>query len=291
MPTNSNETSFWRMVLATTSDAVYYLDAQGCYRYANPAALQVLDRALEDVLGRTWQEIGLDPFSMSQIEAQRLQVMTTGEALTAGIVFYSRGEWRHFEHVISPVQQADGAVIGIYAVARDVTERKLIESRLAQLTRFHDTLSHARQAMLHVSSADELFERICAILTEHGHLMGAWIILFESGRALRIVAHRGAAEFIELFPVDLDRTTLAGCGSTAQAIREGRHHVHMLQGAPADARETLATRIGIQASAAFPIQQDGEVIGALSVLFGQAEEVSGDVIALLDGLVHDMGSR
>ncbi len=289
MPTNPNETSFWRMVLATTSDAVCYLDAQGRYRHANPAALQVLDRALEDVLDRTWLEMGLASGSMSQFEAQRLQVMTTGEALTAGIAFHSRGEWRHFEYVISPVKQADDTVIGIYAVARDVTERKLIETRLAQLTRFHDALSHARQAMLHVSSADQLFERICAILIEHGHLMATWIVLFESGRDLRIAAHRGAAEFIELFPVDLDPTTSAGCGSTAQAIREGRYHVHMLQGAPADARETLATRIGIQASAAFPIQQDGEVIGTLGVLFGQAEEVIGDVIALLDGLVRDMG--
>lgn len=286
----TEETSLWRSVLTTTSDAVYYLDVQGRYRYVNPAALRVLGRELHDVIGKTWQEMGLDAQSMSLIETQRLTVIATGQPSTSECTYLTQGELHQYEFVISPVKRGAGdEVIGTYTVSRDITQRKQTEAKLAQLTRYYNTLNHARQAILHAKSPQSLFESICAILTEHSHLLAAWIILHDSEKGrVSMVAQKGAEQFTAAFSVSMDPNIPAGCGSTARAIREGRYHVHMLQGAPANEREEYAVKVGIRASAAFPIRQAGEVIGALTVLFPQAEEVTDDTIGLIDGLMHDI---
>src|SRR4029077_13005605 len=59
--------------------------------------------------------------------------------------------------------------------ARDFTVQKEFEHELARLARLYAALSQVNQAIVRMPTRDELFQKVCRILVEHGGFHMAWI--------------------------------------------------------------------------------------------------------------------
>ena len=131
-----------RAVVEGTSDAVYVKDRQGRYRLFNTAASRITGKNSDAVLGRD------DTFLFDADEATTVMdgdrfVMETGRTTTYEEYLTSAtGEKMIFLSTKGPLSDEHGNVVGIFGVARDITERNRREIERTELER---KLQHAEK--------------------------------------------------------------------------------------------------------------------------------------------------
>jgi diguanylate cyclase (GGDEF)-like protein/PAS domain S-box-containing protein len=116
-----------RRLLDLVPDVVFLLDAEGRYRYANRAALGYLRRPLEEVLGRTDEEM-FPAAASDTIRRHREAAIASGrpQRSTYSLPMPS-GETREWEVDFVPVTEEQVGFTGLAGVARDIT--RLSETR------------------------------------------------------------------------------------------------------------------------------------------------------------------
>lgn len=116
-------------ILASTSDALYYIDNEGRYRYVSRKGAEILSRPPSDILGKTGEEFGLPPNTNQQVEKLRQRVLSSGTPVRG--TFHYPPE-KTYEYIIAPVKDANGILQGTVASLRDITEREQILEELRQ---------------------------------------------------------------------------------------------------------------------------------------------------------------
>jgi PAS domain S-box-containing protein len=120
----------FQQMIEAAGDAIYTVDRNGCFSYANPRAGQLLGFAGDDVIGKhfaenvlpTWQEY-VRSFYLRQCRDRIAQTKLEFPVFTA-----EGGEiW--IEQITNLIVEND-TLIGFQGIARDVTERKLAEQSL-----------------------------------------------------------------------------------------------------------------------------------------------------------------
>ena len=130
-----------RTICESSPDFIFVKDSNHRLQFANPATLQVIGLPEKDVIGRTdveWAvlERGADKAS-AIAEAEALmandrRIMATGSPETIEEVFTSPAGQHIHQSVKTPMRDANGAVIGIIGVSRDITDVKRAAGVLQQ---------------------------------------------------------------------------------------------------------------------------------------------------------------
>ncbi len=117
-------------IMEGTSDAVYIKDLQGRYLLLNAAASRFVGKSPDEVLGHDDTFIFPHDDAKAVMEGDRA-VMAGGQTVTyEEHVTTADGERRTFLATKGPLFDAEGVVSGLFGIARDITERKLMEDRL-----------------------------------------------------------------------------------------------------------------------------------------------------------------
>ena len=128
----SENQTLLQTIMDSTSDPVYVKDPAGRYLVFNPAAERVTGRAAADVLGK--DDFFLFPPDEAAVvmegdrTAMSQPVPTTWEEHVTG----ATGETWTFLSTKGPLRAVDGSLIGLFGVARDITERVRVEARLRE---------------------------------------------------------------------------------------------------------------------------------------------------------------
>jgi len=122
-------TELLRAVCEGTTDAVYVKDRAGKYLLFNPAAGLFVGKHPKDVIGRTDAEL-FDSASATAIAAFDDGVMESGLPLTQEENLTAAGTTRTYLSTKVPQRDAEGTVIGLIGIARDITDRKRAETEL-----------------------------------------------------------------------------------------------------------------------------------------------------------------
>ncbi len=141
-------------------------------------------------------------YSAEEMIGQSFWVTVPGDrsdpALGAIPDFRAGGEFVHYEAIrirkggarivvavsVSPVRGPDGAVTGLFAIVRDITEQKRTERALA-------ALSETTMAALRAADEASLCQRICEIVVDEGGYLTAEIALQAGGLDLGPIARAG----------------------------------------------------------------------------------------------------
>ena len=119
-----------------TPDAVYAKDRAGRYIFMNRFAATLIGRAQEDVLGRTDLELFGHEIADGIVGMDR-QVLETETTMSKEEDLALAGEGRRIFHTVkSPLRDANGQVIGVCGVSRDISERKISEQQLDHLAHY-----------------------------------------------------------------------------------------------------------------------------------------------------------
>jgi PAS domain S-box-containing protein len=125
-------------LLESVPDLISIHDGAGRYLYASPSIMRLVGRTREEVLGRTWREIGLMPDALLPMTQAGEQAMATGEPVIGEVSLASPEGTRRYEYTLSPVRDREGHIAAAIAVVRDITQRQLDKAErerlVAQLT-------------------------------------------------------------------------------------------------------------------------------------------------------------
>jgi PAS domain S-box-containing protein len=120
-----------RGITEGTTDGVFVKDLQGRYLMINSAGAAFAGRSVDEFLGKT----DLDLFSPDTAEVvmeKDRQVLMQGVTQTFEESGTANGVSRVYLSTKGPYRDADGRIIGLLGVARDITERKRAEEEMRQ---------------------------------------------------------------------------------------------------------------------------------------------------------------
>ena len=202
------------------------------------------------------------------------------------------GTYRWFLIRGVPLLGADGEILKWFGTCTDIEEIKQGEEKTARLTQLYAALSQCNQAIVHSTSAEELFPQICRVAVEFGGMQMAWIAMVdEQSREVHPVASFGSGtEYLDEIFISTESADPFGRGPTGTSIREGKPvWCQDFQNDPSTApwRERGALS-GWASSASLPLRLRGRTVGALTVYSGHSGAFDKGARDLLEEMADDI---
>jgi PAS domain S-box-containing protein len=134
-----------------TSDAVYVKDLQSRYLMANSVTCSFLGQTRDKVIGK--DDTGFfSPEDAREIMTGDRRILESCETLTFEECLTIKGQIHCFLTTKGPVRDPKGNTIGVFGIARNVTEQKQIEQALRESERkYRELVEHANSIILHWS--------------------------------------------------------------------------------------------------------------------------------------------
>lgn len=127
-----------RSISENSSDVMFAKDRAGRLQFANPAALALIGKPLEEVIGKTDIELLENEDAARQVMANDQRIMEANQAEEVEeAVPLPDGTARVWLSQKRPYRDRSGHVIGLLGVSRDITDRKNAENSVRAA---HDTL-------------------------------------------------------------------------------------------------------------------------------------------------------
>ncbi len=212
----------YRALFDSSLELVYVLDFEGTFLDANPAALELIGYSKEDI-GRLNVASLFDPEDISQVTEMLNKAGVPGlyKEMMEFKLLRKDGSHVYIEAQSSLIRR-DGKPYAIQGIARDITERKMFEQKLAEMAT-HDFLTglpnrillndrftmalaqaHRNKHRLAIIAID--LDRFKSVNDTLGHQAGDDLLksialrLKESVRSSDTVARMGGDEFLLLMP-------------------------------------------------------------------------------------------
>ncbi|MBG0776532.1 MAG: PAS domain-containing protein [Desulfovibrionaceae bacterium] len=147
---------FQQHMLDSISDIAWAVDREGRFIAVNEPFVHAWRLEGEDLVGRTAQSVWGEDLAQVFLDHDQ-EVLSTGQRKVAEEVVVNGDRTAWVETVRTPLRAADGALLGLVAVARDVTERKKAVDRL--LYTRHELETRVRQRTHDLEEANELLRR------------------------------------------------------------------------------------------------------------------------------------
>ncbi|HEY9879366.1 MAG TPA: PAS domain S-box protein [Leptolyngbyaceae cyanobacterium] len=163
-------------ILSASTDNIYVFDRLGRYSYVSTGGALVLGFQPEQILGKTWHDLGLPAELMSQVDAQREQVMQTGQPLKGETYFAAPDGDHYYEYILTPLHNSTHGVDAVVAVSRDITDRKRMEAALQESQLLFQSFMQHSPATAFVKDADGRYVYVNALVEQmFNRPFGDWV--------------------------------------------------------------------------------------------------------------------
>ncbi len=283
-----------RSIASTLPDVVWSVAIPSHkVNYVSPAA--------ESVFGKTDEQMSRSFSEWSDLlhPDDRSHVLEKWEHATHGAPFETeyrivtpQGGVRWIQTRGRCATDAGGAVVRIDGMARDVTQEREQEERIAHLTRIRSVLSGINSITLQVHERDELLRETCRIAVEQGGFGMVWIGLLDAGgRNVKVAAHHG---FAPDAPGELQLPAGSGTGiqsrAGCRAILDGIPIVDndLAEVPPDNQLRRLAVGRGYRSVIALPLIAAGATTGVIIMYAREVDFFNADEVKLLSELAGNI---
>jgi len=269
----------------------------------SPLRLLYVSRAFEAVWGRPLADLHRNPdvwLEAIHPEDREEVARCWEEALRGGPfdavyrIARDNGDLRWIYDRAMAIRDQAGTVTRLDGLARDITEIKLQERRIARLSRIHAVLSGINAAIVRIRDRQELFAEACRIAAEHGGFAIAWIGLLDPGTMkITPAAYSGvdAESLVVQGPDTAGIDPEPGQSFAERAIREMRPAFsNDIASEPTRGgeRRKEALRRGYRSLIVLPLVVDGAARGILSLFAVERDFFDDEEIKLLTDLADDI---
>ncbi|MCX6950898.1 MAG: PAS domain S-box protein [Verrucomicrobia bacterium] len=257
-------------VIHSAMDAIVTVDDARRVVLFNAAAEKLFGCAAAEAVGQP-----VDRFFTGRVEAEKQH-----PCLLRG----SRRDGGQFplEASISWIE-ANDRTLSTY-ILRDISERQAHEAEIERLRQLYAALTLVSQSVVWSKTREDLFTKVCQVLTEQGGFRLAWIGWHDAAthRLMPVAMVGDEIENTKNIEVYVDERP-TGRGPSGTAFRSGQPYIcnDLLNDPATQPWRAEGERRGFRASAAFPIRLGGEVAGMLSVYADEAGVFHEQEIALL----------
>jgi PAS domain S-box-containing protein len=171
-------------VIQDTDDWVFIKDLAGRLVLVNPAVCKAFNRLPEDLVGKTLREYIPDPAEAERIRQHDQRVMSSGQSVRVEQTIIIDGIARTQLSTKTPRFDAEGNIVGLIGISKDITDRKHAElaleesnerlsqmvgqrtAELTELTQYLMRVSEDEKAKLAAELHDELGSLVTAIVLD-----------------------------------------------------------------------------------------------------------------------------
>jgi len=278
-----------RRLIEASLDPLVTIGPDGKITDANSATEKVTGHDREKLIGTDFSDYFTEP---DKAKAGYQQVFSKGLVRDYPLEIQNKdGKIFSVLYNASLYRDGQGNVVGVFAAARDITERKLYEQAIYRLNRVYKVLSETNQLIVREKNRDRLLKEICRIAVEHGGILMA-SISFVDKKTHRVIptAWFGKEEgYFSSTKLSIENIS-EGKGPTGTAIRENRFVFSTdIETEPMMEpwREQALLR-GYRSSAAFPLCEEGKSIGAFTMFASEPNFFTDNELALMNELAMDV---
>jgi PAS domain S-box-containing protein len=123
----------YETILTNTPDFVYVFSLDHKVVYANDSLIKMWGRGYEGAIGKTFLEIGYEPWHAEMHDREIDEVRTIRQPIRGEVPFNGTNGRRIYDYIFVPIIGSDGEVEAVAGTTRDVTERKQAEADLRRL--------------------------------------------------------------------------------------------------------------------------------------------------------------
>jgi len=282
----------FRSLADSAPSLIWMAAADGSCTYVNRPWLAYTGRTLDETCGDGWAA-SIHPADRTSALERTDDAFERSEAVT--LEFRLRrgdGEYRWMLNHAMPRCADDGTLIGYVGTCIDIHDRVMAERRIRRLSTLYAALSKANEAMARTRGTSALLQQVCDIAVAHGGFHVATVgLVDEPAQKVRTVASAGETYgFLDRVVLGLGPDEPRHEAPSLIAMREDLPYIsndreHDARAVPIP--HPLA-RASIKSTAAFPLHQDGKVIGFLTVHAPETDYFDGEMIDLLQLLATDL---
>lgn len=278
-------------IVESSQDAIIGTDLSGGITSWNAGAEAIFGYAAAEMIGTPITR--LFPATRIHEDSLILDSLRSGERLEPLETQRRTKDGRTIDVSVaaSPVRDVAGKITGTARIIRDISALKSREREVSRLSRLYAALSQVNQAIVWTPDRDQLFEKVCRVLVDHGRFPMAWIGWYEpdTQRIIPVAAHGDEKSFLQTAIVYGDDRP-EGRGPTGTAFRSGRPCISDNMLADPDIKPWRADleKRNLRSAATFPIRTSGQVRGTLSVYADSTDYFSDREIALLEEAATDL---
>ncbi|MDP6909495.1 MAG: PAS domain-containing protein, partial [Flavobacteriales bacterium] len=122
------ENNLLNSIIQGANDSIYAKDLEGRYLTINEAGAALLDKTVDDVVGKT-DEVLFGKEESESFMRHDTNLFRTGEPVVYVSHTESKGDVRYFRTSKSPLRDSSGRVIGLIGVSRDITTAHLAQKK------------------------------------------------------------------------------------------------------------------------------------------------------------------
>lgn len=154
----------FRSIIENVNDVIYILNPDGAFAYLSPSLTDALHYKPDEFVGKHFAPM-IHPDYLQRCTDAVQRLVETGQTIWGleYLIKSKEGDWRWYISNISAVHDASGKVLYCVGVARDVTQRKLMEEELRQAKEAADAANQAKSEFL-ANMSHELRSPLNAIL-------------------------------------------------------------------------------------------------------------------------------
>jgi diguanylate cyclase (GGDEF)-like protein/PAS domain S-box-containing protein len=281
----------FRTIAEATQEWIWEIDAEGIYTFSSPAVEAILGFKPDQMIGR----------NLLDIVAPNTR-RTVADLLHRGLA-EKRG-WRdlvmHLQHAAGgirwldnnalPLLDAEGNVTGYRGVARDITQRRLQQERIARLSRIQAVLSGINSTIVRVRDRRELLREACRIAVAQGGFKMAWIGLVKAGdlKATPLVWEGFEQGYLNELELELaDRTEDPSPVGKALLLKK-MVVMNDIEADPHAAFKGAALARGFRSQMAMPLMVEDQPLGVLVLYAAEPGFFDYEELKLLKDLAGDI---
>ncbi|MFC9711392.1 PAS domain S-box protein [Paenibacillus sp. NPDC056933] len=209
-----SEGSSYRSLFFNHPDAIYVMDIHGNYIDANPSIERISGYTFEEL--RRLNRVGICPPESEELRKEYIREVLAGHSVSNSITFYHRdGSLKQAEITYVPITEQE-EIVGIYGIARDVTEMVEVERKLQETQEKYQMLADHAQDLITTTSLDG---KLLYVSPSVYPLLG-YRPEEVTGRFLRDYCHP------EDYPV-LQELSLSGNGCKMRVLHKKGHYIWM----------------------------------------------------------------
>ena len=284
----SEERNLLRAIIDHIPDYIYLKDQNGRFLLSNTSHIKHLGaESAEELIGRTISDFF--PKSLaSQYVSDDQQVLQSGQALLEReeTSLTRKGKSRAVLTTKVPLKNAQGSIVGLIGISRDITKRKQAQERIEHLNAVLNAIRNVNQLIVREKDQKQLIQTACDHLVKARGYASAWIFLLDRSERVVLVAGAGLGDDFEKVYQRLAKPdTYPSCVQRALNTPEQ----HILEYSEQDTANCCKGAICVNnKKIVVKLTYEGTLYGLLFVALPEDIVVNRDEYTLLEEIADDM---